>query len=419
METVPRAKGDRDGERRLNTEPASPRVGGLALKSCSTLRCGFLLSIIIIAQFARAAASLTPHLPNTGIERGYGPVGVIFDTDMWSDIDDALALSMLHALTDRGEINLLAVTISTNDRWSASYVSLIDRFYEHPQIPIGRVGPGGPDLESFRKRFPGVNWPVTRYTERLSERTNEDGTWVYPRNLSDGSSVPEATSLLRKTLAAQPDKSVVLIQVGYSTNLARLLKSPADGISALNGKQLIARKVRMLSVMAGNFGEAVMDGKVLPKGSQEFNLLADVPSAQTLFSDWPTPIVASGFEVGLALPYPRESVEHDYQYVRNHPIQETYLTFCEERKASENWTCPHAHSTFDLTAVLYAVRPDRGYFSLSNQGSITVLDDGSSRFEEATGGRDRYLILRPDQKERVLEALTMLASEPPVHRASP
>jgi len=38
---------------------------------------------------------------------------VIFDTDIWSDIDDALALAMLHALHDRHEINLAAVTIST------------------------------------------------------------------------------------------------------------------------------------------------------------------------------------------------------------------------------------------------------------------------------------------------------------------
>jgi inosine-uridine nucleoside N-ribohydrolase len=281
------------------------------------------------------------------------------------------------------------------------------------------IGEGGMDVEAFRKRFPSIAWPVTRYTQRLSERTNEDGTWTYPRRLSESRTVPEALSLLRKTLATQPDGSVVMIQVGYSTNLARLLKSPPDANSALSGRQLVARKVRLLSIMGGNFGEAMRDGKLLPKGSPEFNLKVDTPSAQTLFASWPSPIVASGFEIGVALPYPPESIEYDYSYVHDHPIQDTYLTFCEELKAREHWVCPHAHNTFDLTAVLYAARPDRDYFSLSAPGKITVSDDGGSRFEETAGGRDRYLVLREEQKARTLEAMVQLTSQPPAHLAGP
>ena len=35
------------------------------------------------------------------------PVPVIFDTDMWNDVDDALALAMLHSLESRGECRLI------------------------------------------------------------------------------------------------------------------------------------------------------------------------------------------------------------------------------------------------------------------------------------------------------------------------
>jgi inosine-uridine nucleoside N-ribohydrolase len=351
------------------------------------------------------------------IQRENAPINVIFDTDIWSDIDDALALAMLHALQDRGEINLLAVTISTNNHWCASYVNLVDTFYDHPQVPIG-INREGMDLEVFRKKFPSLTWPVTRYTQRLSERKKKDGTWAYPHRLSDGSTAPEAVTLLRKTLAAQSDKGVVMIQVGYSTNLARLLKSPPDAISILGGRELVARKVRLLSIMAGSFGDTMLEGKAVPKGSPEFNLVADVPSAQELFANWPTPIVASGFEIGLALPIPPESIEQDYAYVQDHPIAESYRTHCKDLTTGG---CD-AHSFIfapDPTAVLYAVRPDRGYFSLSAPGKITVLDDGSSRFEEIPGGRDRYLILREQQKARTLEAMMMLISQPPAHRARP
>ena len=40
------------------------------------------------------------------------PVRIIFDTDMGNDIDDALALAVLHAFESRGEAKLLAVTLT-------------------------------------------------------------------------------------------------------------------------------------------------------------------------------------------------------------------------------------------------------------------------------------------------------------------
>lgn len=345
---------------------------------------------------------------------GRPPVSVIFDTDMWSDIDDALALAMLHTLEDRGEVNLLAVTITTNNRWSDSYVSLLNTFYGRPELPIG-ANHNGMDLEHFRKMFePYPAMRITQYTQRLSEQKNSDGSWRYPHRFGEGGRAPEATALLRKTLAAQPDGSVVMIQVGYSTNFARLLDSPPDAISALDGRTLVAKKVRLLSMMAGNFGETMFRGQPLPKGSMEMNLMADVASAQRLFDKWPTPIVASGFEVGFSMLYPPESILNDFTYARPHPIEETYSSFCVEQKSQMSAeTCPHAHATFDLTSVLYAVRPNGNYFSLSKPGRITVLDDGRSEFKEAAGGRDRYLILNEAQKARTLEAMVMLVSQPP------
>jgi inosine-uridine nucleoside N-ribohydrolase len=339
---------------------------------------------------------------------------VIFDTDMWSDIDDALALAMLHALENRGEIKLVAVTVNMEEPWCASYVDAVDTFYGRPKIPIGLVR-DGKNLEAIRKQFPETIWPVTEYTRLMAERKKSDGTLVYPHRLVDGSKAPEAVALLRRTLAAQADGSVVMIEVGYHTNLARLLDSGADTASPLGGRDLVARKVRLLSVMAGNFGETEAGGKVKPKGTPEFNLMVDVPAAQKVFSEWPTPIVDSGFEIGISMLYPGYSIDHDYSYVAHHPVADTYRTYAEETKS----TWPHDHPTYDLTAVLYAARPDRDYFSLSKPGKITVLADGGSRLDEVDGGAHRYLILSDEQKARALEAMIMLASEPPKQGKSP
>lgn len=348
------------------------------------------------------------------------PTNVIFDTDIWSDIDDALALAMIHALEDRSELKLLAVTISTNHCWCAPYVDLVNTFYGRPQVPIGIVT-DGMDERSITNRLPPWFVPVSRYVQALSELKKDNGTWVYPHRVTSESAVPDATALLRETLAAQADGSVVIVEVGYHTNLARLLASQPDAISSLDGRQLIARKVRQLVLMAGSFNrttsEEAADGIRFPKQEPEFNLMVDIPAAQAVFASWPTPIVVTGVEVGLAMRFPPESVLNDFGYVEHHPIAHTYRLFSEERKQRyPSMSTPHAHATFDLTAVLYAARPDRNYFSLSAAGRISVLDDGSTHFEEVPGGRHHYLIVNEEQKARALEAMVMLATQPPVRR---
>lgn len=80
------------------------------------------------------------------------PVSVIFDTDMWSDIDDSMALAMVHALQDRAEITVLAVTVAMDDKWCAPYVDLLNTFYGYPGIPIGVVK-NGLTLDSFLARL--------------------------------------------------------------------------------------------------------------------------------------------------------------------------------------------------------------------------------------------------------------------------
>ncbi len=135
-------------------------------------------------------------------------VGLIFDTDMGNDVDDALALAMIHALESRGEAKLLAVTVTKDNRHAAPYCDLVNHFYGRGYIPVGAVRNGKTPEDS-----PMIQVPVERQPE-------------YPRKLRDYRRAPEAVDLIRRTLQAQPDGSVTMIQVGFSTNLARLLASP-------------------------------------------------------------------------------------------------------------------------------------------------------------------------------------------------
>ncbi len=332
----------------------------------------FLATCLTVFFCTASAMSQTPVI---------APVNIIFDTDMGNDVDDALALAMLHAFQSRHEVNLLAVTVTKDNKWAAPYVDLVNTFYGRPEIPIGTVRNGKTPESNPMIQFP-------------SERRRPDGTFVYPRRILDGAEAPDAVSLLRRTLAGQSDGSVVIVQVGFSTNLARLLDTKPDAASSQDGRTLVSQKVRLLSVMAGNFSN----------GQPEFNLAQDVPSAAKLFHEWPTPIVVSGFEIGLAMSFPAFRIEHDFAYVQDHPVADAYRSYMK---------MPYDRPTWDLTAVLYAVRSDQGYFSLSPPGTITVLPDGGSRFDKSAGGNHRYLVVTDEQRVRTLEAMILLASQPP------
>jgi inosine-uridine nucleoside N-ribohydrolase len=337
----------------------------------STMTRNFAL-LVVMLMIATAAV---------GQGRASAPVPAIFDTDMGNDIDDALALAMLHAMESRGEAKILAVTVTKGNTWAAPYCDLVDTFYGRPEIPIGMVRDGKTPESS-----PMIEVPANEKTA--------SGDYVYPHKLIRGEDAEDAVVLLRRTIAAQPDHSVVIVQVGFSTNLARLLATGADQYSALDGTSLARAKVARLVMMAGNF----------KTGKPEFNLAKDVPAAQALFAKWPTPIVVSGFEIGLALPFPATAIETKFGYVANHPVADAYRHYMK---------MPYDRPTWDLTAALYAVRPDEKYFDVSEPGEVQVGEKGETKFTPGANGKVRYLILRDEQKARVMNALIELSSQPP------
>ena len=315
------------------------------------------------------------------------PVKLIFDTDMGNDVDDAIALSMIHAMQLRGACDLLAVTITKDHPKAAAFVDAMNTFYGYPDVPIGVVRNGAtPEEGKYNK---------------VAETKTADGDLAYPHDLMSGEDAPDAVGLLRKILAAQPDGSVTLAQVGFFTNFARLLDSKPDDHSPLSGKELIHKKVKVLSIMAGAFQTIRWNNRY-----NEYNVVKDIPAARHLADEWPSPIVWSGFEIGIAAEYPHESIERDYNYVPHHPLKDAYYLYNPP---------PHDRPTWDPTAVLYAVFPDRGYFELSPAGRVVIEENGASVFTASKDGkgRDRYLALNDFLIARVREAIVQLASEPP------
>jgi inosine-uridine nucleoside N-ribohydrolase len=341
------------------------------------------LSLLVLAAHAAGPAAAAAAEP--------AAVPIIFDTDIGNDVDDVQALGLIHALASRGECELLAVTVTKDHLLAAHLVAAINRFYGRPEIPVGVVRGGvTPDAGKY------LPLAAIRDGDRL--RYPHGPAAAGAPGATAAAAWPEAVGLLRRTLAARPDGSVTIVQVGFFTNLARLLDSPADDASPLPGRELVARKVRLLSVMAGAFQP--IDGKRFT----EYNVVTDLAPARKLAAEWPTPILWSGFEVGRAMPFPAASIDRDYRYVEHHPLAEAWKLYLPGGGDNPTW---------DLTSVLAVVRPDRGHFGLSPRGRVTVEADGATTFVPEAEGRDRFLTVDATQAVRGVECFVQLCSEPP------
>jgi len=198
----------------------------------------------------------------------------------------------------------------------------------------------------------------------------------------------DPNTLFRNYLEAQYDQHAFVVLSGPATNLAAALDFPRM-------KDLIASKVQHLVVAGGAF----------PNGPVERHIQADIPAAKKLFAEWPTPIVASGYEVGSALEFPGASIDKEFAAaVPDNPVADAYRAYKQMPYDSPSWA---------MSAALYGARPTEGYFKLSGTGAISVRDDGRTAFAPSESGRHRYLMVDPAQKDRILAAYVELASAKP------
>jgi purine nucleosidase len=296
---------------------------------------------------------------------------VIFDTDMGPDYDDVGALAVLNRLADLGEAEILAAGASNYLPNSVKLIGIINRSYNREGIPIGALKGKGATIDTWHK---GEKW-----TDVLPKR--------YPIDLPLSEDAPDAVAVYRKALATAEDGAVVMVSVGFFSNLRNLLRSPADAISPLTGGELIKKKVKRLVSMAGKF----------PSG-KETNIIVDPESAREVFNDWPVEIVIAGYEVGR---YVRTGDQLIVKGGKGNPVVDAYAVSIPQDKAEADKNSryePGGRASYDQTAVLAAVRPDASYFS-TERGILRVDQDGTNHWEASPDGRHVRLMEKMVAKE--------------------
>jgi inosine-uridine nucleoside N-ribohydrolase len=296
-------------------------------------------------------------------------VPIIFDTDVGTDVDDAGALAILHVLADRGEAKILATMSANQNHWSAPAIDVINTYYGRGDIPIGssRTGPN----------------PEEWYHDSVPD---------YPHDLASGNDAPEAVELYRKILAAQPNNSVTIVVVGWLTNMADLLNSKPDRYSPLNGRDLVNAKVKELVSMGGVWPNTKKEG--------DYNFRMDGAAAHKVISDWPGKIVFSGLGIDVMT-----GARLVAQGPKGNPVPAFYRNFFEGHKVTER-------SSWDLIAVLYAVRGLSNYFTAVSEGKCISQEDGRNKWVPGPIQNHAYLVYKMPQAE-LAEVIEDLMLTPP------
>lgn len=309
--------------------------------------------------------------------RNKTPVSIIFDTDIGPDYDDVGAITLLHALGDSTECKILATMASNRHSRIGAVLSIFNTYFNRPDLPIGVVRGEAVNIGASQK-----------WDSIIVER--------HPHLVKSNEETEDAVSLYRKILAVQPDQSVTIVAVGFLTNMANLLKSLPDKYSPLDGKALIKKKVAKLVCMAGRFDQEMEKFK-------EFNVVRDAASSKLVFDQWNTPIIFSGFEIGVKILTGLPLIESQ---IRNSPVKEVFEISIPKSPQDRN-----GRMSWDQTAILIAVRGYEKYYH-GIRGRIIGKDDGSHGWNDK--GKGHIYIKEKVPVEQVAALINKLMMHQPV-----
>jgi purine nucleosidase len=297
---------------------------------------------------------------------------VIFDTDIGTDVDDAMALALLLGTRD---LDLLGITTVYGDTVLRARIARRYAQLAHRDVPV----------------HAGIAEPTS----------GRDVWWAghegalhddLARETVDPTPAVDFLVHAARTHAGKLD----IIAVGPLTNIA----------TAIGTDPAFAANVRTLWVMGGDFAD----------GEAEHNFRSDATAARTVFDSAITTVV-SGLDVTR-----RIRIEGD-QLARLRaagPIGAALGADIEQwwTYRNETWNVPH-----DPVTVLSLTRPD--LFRLSEPGRIAVTthsgeDDGTSAFAPTDGGTSR--IVQDLEAELVAEGIIagiVSAGSEPLTRRQP
>lgn len=291
------------------------------------------------------------------------PKAVIFDTDWWTDVDDACAIRILQSARKDGLVDIKGICLSALDEYSVESLSAFMNYEGMDGIPIGA------DKEATD--FPGESC----FHEYLAKNGPEAA-------FKSAGEVEDAVDFYRRILS-ESRRKVDIIVVGFPNTVARLLESKPDRYSRLDGARLVRRKAGTLWIMAGKY----------PDGSEHnFNLTERSRKAGAkVCKEWPGKVVFLGFEIGNKVQAGGTLPEDD--------LLRKVLILHHDFNGRDAWD--------PMTVYMACLgSPEKAGFNAIRGMNVVNPEDGSNVFTEGKG-RHFYVTFKesPDVFKSALDAI--------------
>lgn len=154
-------------------------------------------------------------------------------------------------------------------------------------------------------------------------------------------------------------------------------------------------------------GDAMMAGNMINSNHREYNIENNIPAAQKIFDEWPTPIVVSPYELGVGIRFPATAIVNNLNYATPNPLRIAYESYMK---------MPYDCCTWDLTSVLYAVEGTKDYFNISEWGRIVADVKGCTQFYPDENGKHAYLKVNKEKIEIIHNRFVELITTKPANK---
>ena len=275
----------------------------------------------------------------------------IIGTDWFTDVDDAVAMRVFARAHKAGAIRIEGVCANACRRYTCASLDAFLCGEGLPGIPLG--------VDHSAVRYPGRAKYQKRMAGRLGKyRTNED--------------CADAQRLYRAALAGAREP-IEMAEIGFCQVLAKLLDSPGDKLSPLDGRALLAEKCRHIWAMAGKWD--------IPGGAYNYNFRVtkeNMRAAHHFYENCPVPVTFLGHEAGRTVITGGVLAGRDDMLAR----------------ALRDHGSKRGRSSWDPMLALLSITEDleeAGYTAVYGQAKIDPKD-GKCRWAPDPGGRQRYVV---------------------------
>jgi concanavalin A-like lectin/glucanase superfamily protein len=304
------------------------------------------------------------------------PKNMILDIQMATDADEFMGLRIMLWAHSKGVINLLAVTPTIN--------------------VISETNPSAPQVISQLMATQGVAGiglaagpTTTIVTQANNFASFLSQSFTPARTQQTGLGLSTAVPVLRQALASAAGP-VDICALGTPNNLYDLLNSTADSISPLTGLALITAKVGTLYWLGGQYpATTAAVGAEYNFGNVSGFTTTLWPQTRAILTNWPTPIVFGGVELG-----PVFSVGAQNSLTTSDPVGYAFSTSATYQFGRQGWA--------SVGALVSLAGPAKaGFSTVSGSNSINT----SNGFNTFTAGPGTHSYIVPTVSQRAIQQI--------------